>query len=545
MDSGIEKDTTMDKLVPPRRYLVGFDTTQLPELFTEVLVIGSGVAGLSAALEAARSGEVLIISKDRLGESNTMHAQGGIAVALSPEDSFRYHIKDTMEAGQGLCKRKVVEEVVRGGPERIEELIGFEANFDRTDGQLALTKEGGHSHRRVIHGRGDSTGAVVEESLLGAVEGDRNITTMDHCFATDLLVVERACRGALLWHKQRGRFVVWAGETILATGGCGQLYRETTNSEVTTGDGMAMAYRAGGVLQDMEFVQFHPTTLYIAGAARALITEAMRGEGAILRNKWGERFMPRYHPMAELAPRDVVSQSILHEMRNTEHTHVYLDVTHLPRRYLESRFPNIRSICASFHIDIAKEWIPVIPSTHYMIGGVRVDERTRTGVPHLYACGEVACTGLHGANRLGSNSLLEGLVYGHRAGREASFSWKRRHGKVTSFPLKVDTEARRLRGLNLEDIRDSLKSLMWRCVGIERDEKHLREAEAAVSRWWEYVMDKEFHTPEGWELQNMLLLASLIIRAAQERKESRGAHYRRDYPQRDDLHWKKHITFRG
>ncbi len=567
----------MNELITPRRYLLSFDTTELPEVFTEVLVIGSGVAGLSAALEVASASgghgrgkkvvsasgglgyrvgaphPILIVSKNTLGENNTMHAQGGIAVVFSPEDSFRYHIEDTVGAGQGLCNKKVVEEVVRQGPGRIKELMELGASFDRKNETLALTKEGGHSHSRVIHGRGDSTGAVVEETLLAAVKGNADISTMDHCFVIDLLVVEGACRGVLVWHKQKGRFVIWAGETILATGGCGHLYRETTNSVVSTGDGMAMAYRAGAVLEDMEFVQFHPTTLYIAGAARALITEAMRGEGAILRNKWGERFMPRYHPMAELAPRDVVSQSILKEMQETDHTHVYLDVTHLPREFLESRFPNICSICASFHIDITRELIPVRPSAHYMIGGVRVDDRARTGIPHLYACGETACTGLHGANRLGSNSLLEGLVYGHKAGREATLASKRRQGRVKSYPLKVSmggppqADSRRLKPaptrLNLEDMMDSLKSLMWRCAGVERDEKHLREAEDTLSQWWEYVMDKEFHNPKGWELQNVLLLASLIVRAAQERKESRGAHYRRDYPQRDDRHWKRHITF--
>jgi L-aspartate oxidase len=535
----------MDSKITPGRYLVGFDTAQLPELFTEVLVVGSGVAGLTSALEAAKRSKVMVISKNKLGENNTMHAQGGIAAVISPNDRFQYHIRDTLEAGQGLCDREVVEKVVREGPKRIKGLMELGAKFDREDGLLALTQEGGHSRPRIIHGRGDSTGMVVEEALIHAVGDNADISTMDHCFAIDLLVVEGACRGALLWHKQRGRFVVWAGETILATGGCGQLFRETTNSEVATGDGLAMAYRAGTVLQDMEFIQFHPTTLYIAGAARALITEAMRGEGAILRNKWGERFMPKYHPLAELAPRDVVSQSILKEMQDTEHTHVCLDVTHLPGKYLESRFPNINSICASFHLDITKEWIPVRPSAHYMIGGIKVDDKARTGLPHLYACGETACTGLHGANRLGSNSLLECLVYGYTAGREASLSLKRRRRRVQSYPVKVSTEVKRLRGLNLEDIKDSLKSLIWRCAGVERDEKHLKEAEDTLLQWWEYVMDKEFHTPEGWELQNMLLLSDLIIRASQERKESRGVHYRKDCPQRDDHHWKRHIVFRG
>ncbi len=523
--------------------LTSFDATKLPELFTDALVIGSGVAGLSAALEVAKTHSVLIVTKNKLGENNTMHAQGGIAAVLSPRDSFRLHIKDTLDVGQGLCAREVVKEVITDGPNRIKELIKLGADFDKKDGTLALTKEGGHSHARIVHGKGDATGMVVEETLLTAVSNNKNIITIDHCFAIDLLIVEGTCRGALLWHKQKGRFIIWAGEIILASGGCGQLYRETTNSLVATGDGIAMAYRAGAVLQDLEFVQFHPTTLYIAGAARALITEAVRGEGAILRNKTGERFMPKYHPKAELAPRDVVSRSILQEMQDTEHTHVYLDVTHFPQKYLECRFPNICHLCTSFHIDVTKELIPVRPSAHYMIGGVRVDDKARTGIPHLYACGEVACTGLHGANRLGSNSLLECLVFGYKAGKQALLSLSSRRSKIKSYPLKAAVKAKRRKGMNLEDIIDSLKSLLWRCAGVVRDEAHLKEAQDTVQQWWGYVMDKEFHTPEGWELQNMLLMASLIIGAAKERKESRGTHYRRDFPEKDDHNWKRHITF--
>ncbi|MFQ5862244.1 MAG: L-aspartate oxidase [Candidatus Brocadiales bacterium] len=525
-----------------RRYLTGFDTTQLPYITTDVLVIGSGVAGLIAAVEASREGRVLIVSKDKLGENNTMHAQGGIAAVLAPEDSFDNHIRDTLDAGQGLCELTVVEKVVKKGPSRIKALMGLGTCFDRENGQLALTVEGGHSHPRILRGRGDRTGMVVEEALLNFIKKHNNISTLEHYFAIDLLTVDGQCCGTIVWHKHKGKMVIWAKETVLATGGCGQLYRETTNSDIATGDGIAMAHRAGATLRDLEFIQFHPTTLYIAGAARSLATEALRGEGAILINKVGERFMPKYHPMAELAPRDVVSRSIVREMQSTEYTHVYLDVRHIHKDRLKTRFPKIWSTCASFHVDISKEVIPVRPSAHYTIGGVKVDEKSRTDIEHLYACGETASTGLHGANRLGSNSLLECLVYGHTAGSEIANALRRNKHQV--YPLKVKIEAKRQRGLNLGDIRYALKSLMWRGVGVERDEKHLRDAVEEIGHWSEYVMDKEFHTPYGWELQNMLLLSRLITGSAQERKETRGVHYRSDFPSRDDKHWKRHITVR-
>ncbi|HHT9117195.1 MAG TPA: L-aspartate oxidase [Candidatus Hypogeohydataceae bacterium YC38] len=535
----------MERISELRRYLVSLNTRHLPHIDTDVLVIGSGVAGLLSAVEAARGGRVLIVSKDKLGESNTMHAQGGIAAVFDTSDSFEEHIKDTLEAGQGLCNPKVVEEVIREGPRRIRWLMELGTSFDHEDGHLALTREGGHSHARVIHGKGDSTGMVVEEALLEIVKRNSRISTLDHSFAIDLLAVEGACRGALLWHRHKGKVVVWAKETILATGGCGQLYRETTNSPVATGDGIAMAYRVGAVLEDLEFVQFHPTTLYIAGAARALISEAVRGEGGILRNKKGERFMQRYHPMAELAPRDIVSRSVLHEMRSTDYTHVYLDVRHIPRERLIVRFPKIWSICASFHIDISREMIPVRPSAHYMIGGIKVGGRAHTNIRHLYACGEAASTGLHGANRLGSNSLLECLVYGHRAGREAAAGLKKTKSRAHAYPMEIELEVEKLKGLDLEDIRESLKSLMWRDVGVERDREHLKDAGEKLAQWSEYVLSKEFHSPQGWELQNMLTLAKLITLSALEREETRGVHYRSDFTSRDDTHWKRHITLQN
>lgn len=535
----------MDNQGQLRRYLTGFNTSQLPQITTDVLIIGSGAAGLIAAVEASREGRVLIVSKDKLCENNTMHAQGGIAVVLAHDDNFDNHINDTMDAGQGLCDPAVVEDVIKEGPKRIKALIGIGASFDRENGRLALTVEGGHSHPRIIHGKGDSTGMVVEEALLNFIRKCSNISALEHYFAVDLLTVEGRCYGAIVWHRHKGKAVIWAKETVLATGGCGRVYRETTNSDVSTGDGTAMACRAGATLRDLEFIQFHPTTLYIAGAARSLATEALRGEGALLINKEGKRFMPDYHPMAELAPRDVVSRSIVREMQSTEYTHVYLDVRHIPKKRLKARFPKIWSICVSFHMDISKETIPVRPSAHYMIGGVKVDEKGRTDIECLYACGETASTGLHGANRLGSNSLLECLIYGDKVGNEIADSLRRNRGKASTYPLlKVKVEAKKQRGLNLGDIRYALKSLMWRDVGLERKEQHLKEAVEEIGHWSEYVMDKEFHSPYGWELQNMLLLSRLITDSARRRKETRGVHYRSDFPDRNDKDWKRHTDVR-
>ncbi|MEE9201139.1 MAG: FAD-binding protein, partial [Candidatus Brocadiales bacterium] len=411
-------------------------------------------------------------------------------------------------------------------------------------GKLALTVEGGHSHPRILHGRGDSTGMVVEEALLDSIQKRNNISVLEHYFAIDLLTADNRCCGAIVWHKHKGKTVIWAKETVLATGGCGQLYRETTNAEAATGDGIAMAYRAGATLQDLEFIQFHPTTLYIAGAARSLATEALRGEGAILINKKGERFMPKYHPMAELAPRDVVSRSIVHEMQSTGYTHVYLDVRHIPRDRLKRRFPKIWSVCSSFHIDMSREAVPVRPSAHYMIGGVTVDARGHTDVEHLYACGETSSTGLHGANRLGSNSLLECLVYGHKTGSEIANALRRNKHGTRDYPIKMDVEAKRQRGINLGDIRYALKSLMWRDVGLDRDEKRLKDAVKEIGHWSEYILDKVFYSPYGWELQNMLLVSRLIANSARERRETRGVHYRSDFPDSNDKEWKRHITSR-
>ena len=534
----------MKKQTEPKKYLISFDSHTSSHVFTDVLVIGSGVAGLSAAIQAARHGSVLVVTKDKVDENNTAYAQGGIAVVLSERDSLIKHVKDTLNAGQELCDKTTVKTIISEGPKRVREMIDWGAAFDRLNNHLIFTQEGGHSFPRIIRAQGDSTGKEVEHTLVRVVKENKNIKVFEHTFVIDLITRDGVCHGAVTWHVKKGIVLIWAKQTILATGGCGQVYRETTNPDVATGDGLAMAYRAGAAFQDMEFVQFHPTTLYIAGAVRFLITETVRGEGGILRNKKGERFMPNYHPQAELAPRDVVSQSILQEMQKTDHTNVYIDVRHIPRKRLYARFPRIREICASFGIDIAKDLIPVRPSAHYMIGGIKVDRFARTTIKQLYACGEVACTGMHGANRLGSNSLLEGLVTGYMAGTDACKSIQKTRRELLPYPIHESIGGSKISWLDLNDIRNSLKSLMWRDAGIERDERHLLEAEEMIEMWCSYVIDKEFSNPLGWELQNMLIVSRLIVTSASKRKESRGVHHRTDYPKTDNTHWKKHIVIK-
>ena len=524
-----------------KRYQVSFDSKTLQHIFTDTLIIGSGVAGLSAAIHAAKCGSVLVVTKTEINENCTEHAQGGIAAKLNIGDSYKSHIDDTLSTGQGICNDTVVSSVIREGPKRVKELISWGAKFDKENGNLAFTKEGGHSHPRILRARGDSTGKEIEETLINMVKKNPQIRVFEHTFALDLLVSKNTCDGIIAWRSQEGKLLIWAKQTILASGGCGQVYRETTNPEVATGDGIAMAYRAGVKLQDLEFVQFHPTTLYVAGTERVLISETVRGEGGVLRNKDGELFMSKYHPSAELAPRDIVSRSIVQEIRGTDHTHVYLDVRHISKEKLSNRFPKIKKLCASFGIDITRQLIPVHPSAHYTIGGVKVDQNGRTSMKNLYACGEVSCTGLHGANRLGSNSLLEGLVFGYRTGNMAGKELEEKKEGLSPRSFKEPSKGHLYSELDLEDLKHSLKSLMWRSVGIERDGKYLKEAIKNIKHWSEYIISSEFSSPLGWEVQNMLTVSILISSSASKRCESRGVHYRLDHPDTDDKHWKKHI----
>jgi L-aspartate oxidase len=517
---------------PRRRYLVRFDPKWIPHMFADVLILGSGIAGVRAALAVDPKLRVVVVSKDRADLSNSAWAQGGIAGVLDPADDIKNHTADTITAGAGLCDPEVVEAVVASAPELIRELESFGAVFDQENGRLALTMEGGHSHPRVAHALGDATGKEVMRALIDRVRGTRGVEVWEQTFTIDLLTHDGVCRGALVWNEQHGKTFVWAKQTILCTGGAGRLYRETTNPSIATADGHAVAYRAGAQLRDMELMQFHPTVLYIAGSSRHLITEAARGEGGRLVDANGDRFMGDYDARWELAPRDVVSRAITSQMDKTRHPCVYLDLRHLPQELITERFPHIGQLCREFGLDLKRDLIPVRPGAHYMIGGVTVDLDGRTSVPGLWAAGEVTSSGLHGANRLASNSLLEGLYYGLRCGRGASTAAAGIPDSFTAPPLSSDWESSLPEDdeLNLADLRNALTSLMGRNVGIRRNADDLKQAAGQVEFWDRYVSTREFRTVEGWELQNMLLVARLMIESALARDESRGVHFRDDFP---------------
>jgi len=529
--------------IEPRRYLTRFDLPYFPHVVTDVLILGAGAAGLRAAIEAAKYANVLVVTKDALSESNSEYAQGGIAAAIGPGDQPRLHVDDTLTVGAGLCNEQVVRMVVEEGPRVIDELIGWGAEFDRERGKLLLAREGGHPRQRIVHARGDATGAELMRTIRHRISDEHRIRIAENAFAVDLLTQNRSCYGAVIYDRAYGTMIVWAKYTILATGGLGQLYRETTNPAVATGDGLALAYRAEARLTDMEFVQFHPTTLYVAGASRSLISEAVRGEGGVLRDGDGDRFMLQYHPDAELAPRDVVSRSILQHVKKTGDTNVYLDLTAMPPGYVAKRFPGLAQICRNFDIDVASDMIPVRPSAHYMVGGVEADMQARTNIDRLCACGEAACTGLHGANRLGSNSLLEALVFGRIAGWTAGEASAKSQPSILPLSLSPTTDSSQHREIDLADVENSLRSLMWRQVGIERDSSGLQRASDRIDFWCSYTMDKYFSTTRGCQVQNMLTVAKLAVLAALGRQESRGVHVRVDFPETDDARWRKHITF--
>ncbi len=526
------------------RYLVPFHPKRVPHFFADVLVIGGGLAGLRAALAVDGGLSVLVITKDGLWQSNSAYAQGGVAGVFAPEDRFEDHVTDTVLAGGPLCDFEVVDRVVREGPDRIRELIAWGTRFDQVDGVLCLGREGGHGRERIVHALGDATGKEVMRAVIARAGEAPNLQVWENTCTIDLLTYQGSCRGALVWNPQHGKTLVWAKQTVLCTGGAGQVYRETTNPDVATGDGMAAAYRAGAELRDMEFMQFHPTVLYIAGSSRNLMTEALRGEGAHLVDRNGYRFMAEYDARGELAPRDVVSLAIVGQMEKTRHPNVYLDLTHLDAERVRSRFPGIAAVCAEFNIDITRDRIPVRPGAHYMMGGVSVNAEGQTTLPGLWAAGEVTASGLHGANRLASNSLLESLVYGARAGHGASRAASAMNDFFAALPLANPGVEPHAQTLDLADIRNSLKSLLWRNVGVRRDADGLREAEENIDRWCRYVFAYQFSNPDGWELQNMLSVARMTIHAALRREESRGSHVRSDFPERDDAAWNRHVVFR-
>ncbi len=521
----------------PERYLVRFGPKETTHLFTDVLVIGGGIAGFRAALAAPPDVRVLVVTKDRVHVSNSTWAQGGIAAVRSPEDRFEDHVEDTLTSGAGLCDPDVVEQVVRDAPARVDELVRYGANFDTEPGI-----EGGHSYHRIVHALGDATGSEVMRAIIEAARRAPNVTVWDRTFTVDLLTHGGACVGALVVRPRRDRLLVWAKQTVLASGGAGMVYRETTNPPVATGDGMAAAYRAGARLRDMEFMQFHPTVLYVAGSSRHLITEAVRGDGAYLRDKDGKRFMLEEDPRAELATRDVVARAIFRTMERTQHPNVYLDLSHLDPDKVRKHFPGIDRLCRGFGLDITRDPVPVRPGAHYTIGGVAVDRHGRTSLPGLWAAGEVTSSGLHGANRLASNSLLEGLVFGAACGQGAAESAAATPDDYAVPPVRSEFEPETGGGpLDVADLTNSLRSLMVRRMGIVRDRKGLLEAGRTVSFWCRYVLRRELTTRAGWELQNLLTVARLMIWSALERTESRGVHFRADYPARDDHDWRRHV----
>lgn len=501
----------------------------MDKIFTDFLVIGGGVAGLRGAIEMAPYGDVIVITKDIPTESSTEYAQGGIAVALSDEDEVGIHFHDTIKAGDGLCREEAVKVLVEEGPSRILELIEWGAEFDKEGSKLAFTLEAAHSRRRILHAHGDSTGRELERVLINKVKTLPKVKRFPFCTAVDLILVDGRCTGAYVLRDSR-LFAIYSSVTLLATGGAGQLFSRTTNPPVATGDGMAIAYRAGAVLEDMEFIQFHPTVLFSPSAPQFLLSEAMRGEGALLKNIFKERFMHKYHPDAELAPRDVVSRAIISEIVKTKSNHVYLDLTHLDSEFIKNRFPRIYSTCLQYDVDITKDLIPVSPAAHYTMGGVKTDLDGRTCIEGLYAAGEVADTGVHGANRLASNSLLEGLVYGYRAGisavkykEKASLNKNALNSEVASFNFSPVSFQK------LEEIRTSLRRLMWERVGIIRCRESLTKAKEALQNW-KFLEDIDFNTKRGIELKNMVTLANIVIESALFREESIGAHYRSDFP---------------
>ncbi len=494
----------------------------------DFLVVGAGVAGLRAAIELAEAGAVLVVAKDSLRESSSEYAQGGVAVALSDDDEVELHEQDTLAAGDELCNRQAVHVLVEEGPAAIQQLIEWGMEFDREGTKLAFGREAAHSRSRILHAHGDSTGREISRTLYRKAASLKNVAFRSFTAITDLLVKDGEVVGVMACDSESRRLVPYTARAVLlATGGLGRIYLETTNPDVATGDGVAAAWRAGAEISDIEFVQFHPTALHVPGAPNFLLSEALRGEGGVLRNALGERFMSRYHPAGELAPRDVVSRSIVAEMERTGVRRVFLDMTHLPAEFVKSRFPRVYKTCLEYGVDLTREPAPVHPAAHYAMGGVRTNLDGETSLPRLFAAGEVAATGVHGANRLASNSLLEALVYGARAGRKMR-QWA---GVPTPEPPAPPQP------LFPEITEEALRRLTSEKCGIVRNGQGL----ASAIEQLEAVRQQPHPRPNRalFELRGMREVVLLISRCGLARKESRGAHYRTDYPEKDPA-FRKH-----
>ncbi len=514
-------------------------------------VVGSGIAGLRAAIELSAAGTVLVLAKSNLSDSATAWAQGGIAVALSDEDEIGLHEQDTIKAGDGLCRPDAVALLVEEGPKYITQLIEWGTEFDRAGTKLAFTREAAHSRSRILHAHGDSTGREISRALLARAHTIPHLHLRAHAFTTELIKERGRVAGLRFIDETDGTLhELRAGAVLLATGGLGQIYRETTNPEVATGDGMAIAYEADAVLSDMEFVQFHPTALAMKGAPRFLLSEALRGEGGVLRNVNLERFMKRYNEAQELAPRDIVARAIVSEMHRTQSEYVYLDMTKKSAEFLKKRFPRIYETCLNYGLDLASDLAPVCPAAHYMMGGVKTDLWGRTSLPGLYAAGETAATGVHGANRLASNSLLEGLVFGARAGQammKDAPAGKRQPGALPGIPAPLPgnssaTQKERVKPAGKPAaacaVLSKIRDLMWREAGIMRNGKELADAIKQLEAM--ELPKSEKPGRSGHELRNLHTLGLRIARAALAREESRGSHYRSDFPFRNDEDFAKH-----
>ncbi|QWU16353.1 L-aspartate oxidase [Paenibacillus sophorae] len=519
------------------QYLVDFDLRELPTVETDCIVIGSGIAGLFTAIKASEDRRVIMITKKSLMESNTRYAQGGIAAVISEDDSPLYHRQDTLMAGAGLCSSAAVDALVNEGPYGVRELIRLGTLFDKENGVLALTQEGAHSHRRILHANGDATGYEIVRALVQQVLEHHNIEVWDDHYVIDLVTEDGECVGALVQKPNGERLFLKGAATILCSGGAGQLYRYTTNPEVATGDGVAIAYRAGAHIRDMEFIQFHPTALSYPGAPRFLISEAVRGEGAVLRNIRGERFMERYHELLELAPRDIVARAIVSEMEETKSTFVYLDITHESAEMVKRRFPTIYETCIGYGLDITSDWIPVAPAAHYLMGGIKTDLNGESSIPRLFACGEVSSTGVHGANRLASNSLSEAVVFGQRIVERI-----RSLPKLDERDLSAGCDLGRHEHPTqaIVERRLKLQKIMVRYVGLRRNEEMLSKGLEELKRQLP-IFGAALTKREEYEFANMLTCSLLVTESALTREESRGAHYREDFPQRDDEYWRKHL----